>query len=182
MTKSSRLSLRSSVRGSTHCRQVHLTAKRICQARRAAKAEAKALPCWSAYLSMGLNDDSRLEKAAEDSTSYHPNFIEARHYSELRDHQTDHPAGADCALGGEDEGFTGEEEAKYAERVENWHRNRWRLRSMQINSGLWVFSGQSLSMAYTTLGITGLSRRRAISSNSEAAEKASKWLYLKRGG
>ena len=40
------------------------------------------------------------------------------------------------------------------------------------------FVGQSLSRAYTALGITG--ERRAIRNNMEAAEKASRWLWIKR--
>ena len=42
------------------------------------------------------------------------------------------------------------------------------------------FAGQSLSRAYTALGITGERRRRAIHNNMEAAEKASRWLWIKR--
>jgi len=43
------------------------------------------------------------------------------------------------------------------------------------------FAGHSLSQAYGTLGITGASRSRAISNSVEAAERASRWLWLKRG-
>ncbi len=42
-------------------------------------------------------------------------------------------------------------------------------------------SSHSLSKAYGTLGITGANRRRAIGNDVEAAEKASRWLWLKRG-
>lgn len=38
-----------------------------------------------------------------------------------------------------------------------------------------------LNKAYGTMGITGSSRRRAISSNIETAERASRLFWLKRG-
>jgi len=38
-----------------------------------------------------------------------------------------------------------------------------------------------LSKAYGTLGITGASRRRTIKNSVEAAERASRWLWLKMG-
>lgn len=60
---------------------------------------------------------------------------------------------------------------KYQELVEDCRRNGWRTRCMPVEVGT----------QYGTLGITGANRRRALSNNVEAAEKASRWLWLKRG-
>lgn len=51
---------------------------------------------------------------------------------------------------------------------------------MPVRVGCIGFAGQSLYRAYTALGITGEQRRRAIHTNTEAAEKASRWLWIKR--
>ena len=52
---------------------------------------------------------------------------------------------------------------------------------MPIEVGCRGFSGQSLYRAYNTLGINGAKRRRAISNTIEAAERASRWFWIKRG-
>ncbi len=52
---------------------------------------------------------------------------------------------------------------------------------MQVEVGCRGFAGHSLSKAYGILSIMGESRRGAINNNVEAAEKASRWLWLKRG-
>ncbi|KAK0146299.1 hypothetical protein N1851_014401 [Merluccius polli] len=70
---------------------------------------------------------------------------------------------------------------KYQELVEDCRRNRWKTRCMPVEVGSPGFASHSLSKAYGTLGITGANRRRAIGNNVEAAEKASRWLWLKRG-
>ncbi len=70
---------------------------------------------------------------------------------------------------------------KYQELVEDCRRNGWKTRCMPVEVGCQGFASYSLNKAYGTLGITGSSRRRAISSNVEAAERASRWLWLKRG-
>jgi len=61
----------------------------------------------------------------------------------------------------------------YAELVEECRSNGWRARCKPIEVGCRVFTGQSLCRAYTRLGITGASRRRAIKLVTEAAEVAS---------
>ena len=54
-------------------------------------------------------------------------------------------------------------------------------RCMPIEVGCRGFAGQSFYRADNTLGINGAKRRRAISSTIEAAEKASRYLWIKRG-
>ena len=70
---------------------------------------------------------------------------------------------------------------KYQELVEDCWRNGWRTRCMPVEVGCRGFAGHSLSKAYGTLDITGANQRRAIGTSVEAAEKASRWLWLKRG-
>ncbi|KAK0148843.1 hypothetical protein N1851_010754 [Merluccius polli] len=71
--------------------------------------------------------------------------------------------------------------AKYAELVEECRSNGWRARCEPIEVGCRGFAGQSLCRAYNILGITGASKRRAIKEATEAAEVASRWLWLRRG-
>jgi len=59
--------------------------------------------------------------------------------------------------------------------------NGWGARCVPIQVGCRGFTGQSLSRAYKTLDITGASRRRAIKLVTEAAEVASRWLWIRRG-
>ncbi len=70
---------------------------------------------------------------------------------------------------------------KYQELVEDCRKNGWRTRSMLVEVGSRGFASHYLSKAYSTLGITGANRIRAIGNNLEATEKASRWLWLKRG-
>ncbi|XP_031136520.1 uncharacterized protein LOC116036966, partial [Sander lucioperca] len=68
---------------------------------------------------------------------------------------------------------------KYAELVEECRRQGWRAQCLSIEVGGRGFAGKSLCRAYSLLGITGARKRRAISTASEAAEKAS-WLWIRR--
>ncbi|KAJ8014600.1 hypothetical protein DPEC_G00017320 [Dallia pectoralis] len=71
--------------------------------------------------------------------------------------------------------------AKYVELEEECWNNGWRARCEPIEVGCRGFAGQSLCRAYNILGITGASKRRAIKEVTEAAEVASRWLWLRRG-
>ena len=68
---------------------------------------------------------------------------------------------------------------KYESLVNDCHKQGWKARCLSVEVGCRGFAGQSLCRAYTALGITGESRRRAIRNNTEAAEKASRWLWIK---
>lgn len=61
---------------------------------------------------------------------------------------------------------------EYTELVEDCHRQGWRARCLTT---------ESFCKAYSVLGMMGASRRRAVCSASEAAERASQWLWIQRG-
>jgi len=71
--------------------------------------------------------------------------------------------------------------AKYSDLVEQCRLNGWRARCEPIEVGCRGFAGQSLCRVYSMLGITGASKRRAIKEATEAAEVASRWLWIRRG-
>ena len=71
--------------------------------------------------------------------------------------------------------------AKYANLVEECRRRGWRARCVPIEVGCRGFAAQSLCKAYSMLGVTGARQRKAIKTTIEAAEKASRWLWIKRG-
>ncbi|XP_063049947.1 tripartite motif-containing protein 16-like [Engraulis encrasicolus] len=71
--------------------------------------------------------------------------------------------------------------AKYADLVAECRRNGWIARCEPIEVGCRGFAGRSLHRVLGLLGIHGLHRRRATKNILEAAEKASRWLWLRRG-
>ena len=71
--------------------------------------------------------------------------------------------------------------SKYAGLVSDCQLAGWRARCFPVEVGCRGFAPRSLARAFTSLGIDGERRRRAIRSTTEAAERASRWLWLKRG-
>ncbi|XP_071400827.1 uncharacterized protein [Centroberyx affinis] len=71
--------------------------------------------------------------------------------------------------------------AKYEGLVSSCQQAGWRARCLPIEVGCGGFAARSLSRAFSFLGIEGARRIRAILSTTEAAERASRWLWLKRG-
>ncbi|CAJ1075238.1 LOW QUALITY PROTEIN: uncharacterized protein LOC109089580 [Xyrichtys novacula] len=71
--------------------------------------------------------------------------------------------------------------ARYADLVAECRRNGWKARCEPIEVGCRGFAGQSLHRVLGLLGICGLHRRRGTKNILEAAEKASRWLWLRRG-
>ncbi|XDV13785.1 hypothetical protein PO909_002121 [Leuciscus waleckii] len=70
--------------------------------------------------------------------------------------------------------------AKYQELVEECRRQGWQTRCEPLEVGCRGFAGRSLCYVFKTLGITGEAKRKAIRSATEAAEKATRWLWIKR--
>nr|XP_061841396.1 uncharacterized protein LOC133622576 [Nerophis lumbriciformis] len=70
--------------------------------------------------------------------------------------------------------------AKYQELVEDCRGRGWRTFYEPIEVGCRGFAGRSLCKVLGRLGVKGEAKRRAIQSASEAAEKATRWLWLKR--
>uniref|UniRef100_UPI003AAED46F uncharacterized protein n=1 Tax=Centroberyx gerrardi TaxID=166262 RepID=UPI003AAED46F len=71
--------------------------------------------------------------------------------------------------------------AKYEGLVGERRSRGWRARCLPIEVGSSGFARRSLCRALKLLGITGLHSRKAIKTTIEAAEKASRWLWIKRG-
>ncbi len=69
--------------------------------------------------------------------------------------------------------------AKNQELVEECRRQGWQTRCEPLEVGCRGFAGRSLCNAFTILGITGEAKRKAIRSATEAAEKATRWLWIK---
>lgn len=67
---------------------------------------------------------------------------------------------------------------KYAEPVEDCRRLGWHARCLRIEVGGRGFPGESLCKAFSLLGIPGVRKKRAICAVSEAAERASRWLWI----
>lgn len=70
---------------------------------------------------------------------------------------------------------------KYEHLVIDCRAQGWKARCMPIEVGSRGFVGHSLHKALSALGITGTARSRAIKNITEAAEKASRWLWIRRG-
>uniref|UniRef100_A0A3B1JAJ2 Reverse transcriptase domain-containing protein n=1 Tax=Astyanax mexicanus TaxID=7994 RepID=A0A3B1JAJ2_ASTMX len=69
---------------------------------------------------------------------------------------------------------------KYEELVIDCRKQGWKAKCMPIEVGCRGFAGQSLYKTLSALGITGMERRRAIKKIMEEAEKASRWLWIRR--
>ncbi|XP_048863711.1 uncharacterized protein LOC125738598 [Brienomyrus brachyistius] len=69
---------------------------------------------------------------------------------------------------------------KYQELIEECRRRGWKARCEPIEVGCRGFAARSLCKVYTLLGITGAAKRKAIKSTTEAAERASRWIWMKR--
>ncbi|XP_073731592.1 uncharacterized protein [Misgurnus anguillicaudatus] len=71
--------------------------------------------------------------------------------------------------------------AKYEELAAERRSRGWRTRCYPIEVGCRGFVGQSLIRALKMLGVKGLHSRKAIKNITDVAEKASRWLWIKRG-
>ncbi|XP_061747756.1 uncharacterized protein LOC133545995, partial [Nerophis ophidion] len=71
--------------------------------------------------------------------------------------------------------------AKYSQLVEECRSNGWRAMCRPVEVGCRGFVGKSLCRAYRMLGITGASQQRAMKLVTDAAEVASRWLWIRRG-
>ena len=69
---------------------------------------------------------------------------------------------------------------KYQELIEECQRRGWKARCEPIEVGCRGFAARFLCRTYSLLGISGAAKRRAIKSATEAAERASRWIWIKR--
>ncbi|RXN33906.1 reverse transcriptase [Labeo rohita] len=70
---------------------------------------------------------------------------------------------------------------KYEHLVADCRAQGWKASCMPIEVGYRRFVGRSLHKAFTVLGIAGITRSRAIKNTTDAAEKALRWLWIRRG-
>ena len=70
--------------------------------------------------------------------------------------------------------------AKYTELVDLCKQQGWRTWLFPVEVGVRGFCSQSVHRLMTALGTTGRERRVAIQRLSQAAERASSWLWLRR--
>lgn len=75
--------------------------------------------------------------------------------------------GTDSSHVGEDGGGAREKQEKHQELVEDCRKNGWKTRGMPVEVGSLGFVSYYLSKAYSTLGITGAIRRRAIDNHEK---------------
>ena len=69
---------------------------------------------------------------------------------------------------------------KYQELIEDCRRRGWKARCEPIEVGCRGFAARSLCRAFSLLGISGAAKRRGVKSATEAAERASRWIWIKR--
>ncbi len=70
---------------------------------------------------------------------------------------------------------------KYLELTEECWRHGWKARCEPVEVGCRGFAGQSLHQSLSLLEVRGLQERRGTKNLIDAAEKASRWLWIKRG-
>ncbi|KAL7871617.1 hypothetical protein SRHO_G00066000 [Serrasalmus rhombeus] len=71
--------------------------------------------------------------------------------------------------------------SKYEGLVSDRQQAGWRARCLPVEVGCRGFVAHSMARALSSLGIMGEQKRRAIRYITKAAERASRWLWLKRG-
>lgn len=69
---------------------------------------------------------------------------------------------------------------KYQELVEQCRARFWKTVYEPIKVGCRGFVGRLLCKVLTQLGITGGEKKRTVKSTSKAAEKATRWLWLRK--
>lgn len=126
----------------------------------------------------GLAALCRSWKAAEIPPAHCQHLSEARYSSGLRDHQEHHPHGADCAVGGPDEGCPWQEEDPIQT---PGHQLLGAGLEGKLNAHWGWLQGHCFHKALSALGIRGTARSRAIKNTNKEAKKASKWLWIWRG-
>ena len=70
--------------------------------------------------------------------------------------------------------------SKYTELAEHCQQAGWRVRCLPVEVGCRGFAARSLLRASSSLGIQGVFKMKSVHSATEAAEKASRWLWLKK--
>lgn len=152
---------------------------RLCQGRRAASVTAQT-SSWAPHLSIGLGSTSGLGQTAQVSRPHHNNVIEARNCAYVSIFKAGATDGTDSPWEDCIEEANEWKRSKYQELVKHCQRGGWKARCGPIEVGCRGFAGRSLCKVLTLLGITGAENKKAIKTNMEAAERASRWLWIRR--
>ena len=70
--------------------------------------------------------------------------------------------------------------AKYEHLVKQCQSNGWQASCQAVEVGCRGFTAWSLSKALSSIGVTGATKRKALKNITDAAQKATRWLWLKR--
>ena len=70
--------------------------------------------------------------------------------------------------------------AKYADLQRECKEKGWHTWLFPVEVGVRGFPSKSLWRLFTALGLTGRDRKRAVNRLGDAAERASRWLWLRR--
>ena len=70
--------------------------------------------------------------------------------------------------------------SKYQQLLEDCQKKKWRANCIPIEIGCRGFMSKSMCHALTSIGITGITKRKAIKAITHETEMASKWLWIKR--
>ena len=68
--------------------------------------------------------------------------------------------------------------AKYKPLVEQYQVNGWQALCQTVEVGCCGFNAMSRSKALTSIGISGVLRRKALENITSAAERATNWLWI----
>lgn len=104
------------------------------------------------------------------------NQATTRHDHYLRFHQATDNSGAYRAMGGT---YEGGQRAKYQELVEECWRQGWKTFCEPLEVSCPGSAGRSLCRVFTWLGLVGDTKQKAIKAATEAAEKATRCMWIK---
>ena len=71
--------------------------------------------------------------------------------------------------------------SKYSKLVGDCQQAGWKAKCFPVEVGCRGFAARSLLQTFSSLGLEGVEKRKAVRSATEAAEKASRWLWLRKG-
>ena len=71
--------------------------------------------------------------------------------------------------------------AKYSDLVEGCQQAGWKAKCFPVEVGCRGFAARSPTSAFSKLGLLGAAKSKAVRNATDAAERASRWLWMKGG-